>query len=90
MTFKVANRMSDHESNIETSKYLVLDWKIAYNTKTRKDEMELTLFDLHADPEEDCIVDLTMTNWDVKRRPGAWHEIESAARVISKEFTERS
>lgn len=75
------------EQTLSNSKYLVLDWKIVENMRTKRDELELILFDLHADPGGDCIVDITVPGaYSVSRREGQWHEIEKASKIITGEF----
>ena len=78
--------MSDKLSD---SKYIVVNWKIAQNMRTKKDELELLLYDMNAQADEDCIVDVTAQSWSVSRRGAQQWELDKVCKILANGFLNR-
>ena len=69
-------------SDLNDQRYIVLSQKIVQNVKTRKDELELLLFDLTA--EGNPVTDVTATEWTITHREPQSHEIDKMTRFLAR------
>ena len=70
----------------ENNRYIVLSKNVVRNTITDNDDLEITMFDLDAQSEDDAVVIVTASEFSEERRFAQSHEIDSAKSALNTEY----
>jgi hypothetical protein len=70
----------------ENSRYIVLSRNVVRNIVTDIDELEITLFDLDAESEDDAVLVITAKEFIEHRRIAQAHEIDFARNTLESDY----
>lgn len=70
----------------ENNRYVVLSKNIVRNMVTDNDDLEITMFDLDAESEDNAVVVVTASEFDEERRFAMSHEIDSARNALDTKY----
>jgi len=70
--------------------YIVLQNHVRKNTKTKEEELDITLFDVSGKSLDGEIVELTIKSYDENRRSAQDHEIEKFKSTVRNQIAQHA